>query len=40
MRGALTIEQAFSLSIEDRIILVDIITENLESLNKAGVPAY
>lgn len=40
MRGALTIEQAFAMSIDDRIILAKVVMKNLEELQKAGVPAY
>lgn len=40
MRGALTIEQAFAMSIDDRVILARIVTKNIEELQKAGVPAY
>jgi hypothetical protein len=40
MRGSLTVEQAFAMNIEDRIILAKTVAENLESLNKSGIPAY
>jgi hypothetical protein len=40
MRGALSIEQAFSMDIADREILGDIIKENLETTKESGLPFF
>jgi len=40
MRGSLTIEQAFQLNAEDRNLMITVINQNIESLQKAGIPAY
>ena len=40
MRGSLSIEQAFMLDHLDRIILADIIKENLETTKESGLPFF
>jgi hypothetical protein len=40
MRGSLTIEQAFQLDGEDRLILYKIVEENLETTKKTGLPFF
>lgn len=40
MRGALTIDQAFMLDIQDREIIVDLIKENLETTKESGLPFF
>lgn len=40
MRGGVTIEDAYSLSFEDRMLIGDIIKENLETTKKSGMPFF
>ena len=40
MRGGLTLDEAFALSYEDRVIIADIIKENLETSKKIGMPVF
>jgi hypothetical protein len=40
MRGGVTIEDAFALSMEDREIISNIIKENLETTKKSGLPFF
>ena len=40
MRGGITYEEAFFTSIEDRMIIADIIKENLETTKKSGLPFF
>lgn len=40
MRGGLTYEQALQLSQSERIIISDIIKENLETTKKTGLPYF
>jgi len=40
MRGSITLEDAFSMCIEDRSIVGDIIKENLETAKKTGMPFF
>lgn len=40
MRGGITIDDAYSMSIDDRIIVGEIIKENLETTKKTGLPFY
>ena len=40
MRGGLTYEQALQLSQSERIIISDIIKENLETTKKSGLPFF
>jgi len=40
MRGSLTMEQIYQLDIIDREIIAEIITENLETTQKSGLPFF
>lgn len=40
MRGALTIEQAFMLDLQDREIIIDLIKDNLEMTKESGMPFF
>ena len=40
MRGGITYEDAFYMSIEDRKIISGIIKENLETTKKSGLPFF
>jgi hypothetical protein len=40
MRGALSIEEAFMSSYEDREIMSKIINDNLETTKKSGLPFF
>ena len=40
MRGGVTLDEAYNMSIEDRIIVADIIKENLETTKKSGLPFF
>jgi hypothetical protein len=40
MRGGITLDDAFSLSQEERQIIGEIIKENLEATKKSGLPFF
>lgn len=40
MRGSVTVEDAFLMTVEDREILSRIIKENLETTKKSGLPFF
>lgn len=40
MRGAVTLEEGFYLTHEDRILISDIVKENLETTKKSGMPFF
>lgn len=40
MRGALSIDDAFALSYQDRAIMSDLIKDNLETTKKSGLPFF
>lgn len=40
MRGGVTVDEAFSLSMEDREIISQLIKENLETTKKSGLPFF
>jgi hypothetical protein len=40
MRGSLSIEEAFSMDLMDRDILVEIVKENLETAKETGLPFF
>jgi hypothetical protein len=40
MRGGITLEEAFSLSYEERTIIVDLIKDNMETTKKSGLPFF
>ena len=40
MRGGITYDEAFAMTIEDRQIISDVIKENLETTKKSGLPFF
>jgi hypothetical protein len=40
MRGGITLDEAYNMSIDDRMIVADIIKENLETTKKSGLPFF
>ena len=40
MRGGITIEEAFYLSYEDKMLVNDIVKDNLETTKKSGLPFF
>jgi|TARA_B110000977_G_scaffold8259_1_gene11110 hypothetical protein len=40
MRGGVTYEEAFNLSHEDKMLINDIVKENLETTKKSGLPFF
>jgi hypothetical protein len=40
MRGALSIEEAFMLTVDDRLIISDIIKDNLETTKETKLPFF
>ena len=40
MRGGITLDDAYALSQEDRIIISEIIKENIETTKKSGLPFF
>lgn len=40
MRGGITIDEAFCLSPEDKLLINDIVKENLETTKKSGLPFF
>lgn len=40
MRGGITADEAFSLSYEDRMVIGDIVKENLEITKKTGMAFF
>jgi len=40
MRGSLSIEQAYMLCVDDRVIISDIIKENLETTKESNLPFF
>jgi len=40
MRGSVTLEQAFMLDYSDRLVLGEIIKENLETTKESGLPFF
>ena len=40
MRGGLTYDQAMQLSVNERIIISELIKENLETTKKSGLPFF
>ena len=40
MRGSISIEQAYNLTIEDRELVGKIIEDNLETTKKSGLPFF
>ena len=40
MRGGITIDEAFNLSYEDKVLINDIVKQNLETTKKSGLPFF
>jgi len=40
MRGALSVEEAFAMDVADRLILSEIIKENMEVTKESGLPFF
>lgn len=40
MRGSVTIDDAYAMSIEDREIVGNLVKENLETTKKTGMPFF
>jgi hypothetical protein len=40
MRGSISLDDAYSLCLEDRQIISEIIKENLETTKKSGLPFF
>jgi len=40
MRGSVTWDESYSLSLEDRTIIAEIVKENLETTKKTGMPFF
>ena len=40
MRGSISLDEAFSLSFEERSIIADLIKENLETTKKTQMPFF
>lgn len=40
MRGGMTVDDAYSMSIEERNIVGELIKENLETTKKTGMPFF
>mgnify|MGYP001438315243 FL=1 len=40
MRGGVTIDEGYNLSHEDRMLIGDIVKENLETTKKSGLPFF
>lgn len=40
MRGAVTLEEGFYLTYEDRTIIGNIVKDNLETTKKSGMPFF
>lgn len=40
MRGSVTLEQAYMLDFSDRVVLGEIIKENLETTKQSGLPFF
>lgn len=40
MRGGITVDDAYALSVEDRLLIAELIKENLETTKKTGMPFF
>lgn len=40
MRGAVTLDEGFYLTYEDRMLIGDIVKDNLETTKKSGLPFF
>ena len=40
MRGAISLDEGFTLSYEDRSLIGDIVKDNMETTKKSGLPFF
>jgi len=40
MRGSVSLEEAFSMEPADRLIIADLVKENMEATKKSGLPFF
>ena len=40
MRGGMTLDEGYNASYEDRVLVNDIVKENLETTKKSGMPFF
>jgi len=40
MRGSVSLEEAFGMEPNDRMIIADLIKENMETTKKSGLPFF
>jgi len=40
MRGGVNLDEAFTLSYEERVIIFDMVKDNLETTKKSGLPYF
>ena len=40
MRGGMTLNEGYNVSYEDRVLINDIVKENLETTKKSGMPFF
>ena len=40
MRGSLSLEEAFGMEPSDRMLIADLIKENMETTKKSGLPFF
>jgi len=40
MRGGISIDEAYNLSFEDKMLIGDIVKDNLETTKKSGMPFF
>ena len=40
MRGGITLDETFALTLEDRELIADLVKENLETTKKSGMPFF
>ena len=40
MRGGITLDEVFAMSPEERLIVSDIVKENIETTKKSGLPFF
>jgi hypothetical protein len=40
MRGSISVDEGFGLSYEDRRIISDIVSDNLETTKRTGMPFF
>lgn len=40
MRGSMTMDEVFSIEPNDRILIADLVKENMETTKKSGLPFF